>query len=123
MMMYKEFNPESFKILDTFGMHVTPLSVAVKKWRLGLVIGMGNLITVAFGIYSVKYVSIPLFLTFRRCTLLTTFMANYYITRKGLDQRTYLKLALVVVGAVIAGMDTFNRDWFGYVLIWMNNLS
>ncbi|CDW73393.1 udp-sugar transporter sqv-7-like [Stylonychia lemnae] len=123
MMIYKEYNPKSFKILDKFGMHVTPLSQAVQKWKLGVVIGLGNLITVAFGIYSVKYVSIPLFLTFRRCTILTTFLANYLLTRKGLDSRTYLKLSLITIGAIIAGLDTFNRDWFGYALIWMNNLS
>ncbi len=82
-----------------------------------------NLITVAFGVYSIKYVSIPLFLTLRRCSILTSFFVNYLVNGKGADSRTYLKLGLVTAGALIAGIETFNRDWFGYILIWMNNLT
>lgn len=104
-------------------MRVSPLSESLGKWSLGFKLGFLNLVTVAFGIYSVKYVSIPLFLTFRRCSLLTTFFVNYVINRSSPDSRTYFKLFLVTLGAVVAGIDTFNRDWFGYVLIWMNNIT
>eukprot|EP00347_Sterkiella_histriomuscorum_P021363 403334245 len=123
MMIYKQFYPDSMQICDTLGMKVTPLNESIKKWKLGMRLGIFNLITVAFGIYSIKYVSIPLFLTFRRCSLLSTFVVTYYISRKAPNLRTYVKLGLVTLGAVVAGVDTFNRDWFGYMLIWMNNLS
>lgn len=106
-----------------FGMRVSPISESISKWQLGIRLGLLNLVTVAFGIYSVKYVSIPLFLTFRRCSLLTTFFVNFIINRNLPDKRTYFKLFLVTMGAVIAGIDTFNRDWFGYFLIWMNNIT
>lgn len=104
-------------------MRVSPLTESISKWKLGMRIGFMNLITVAFGIYSVKYVSIPLFLTFRRGSLLTTFLISYIVNKKAPDSRTYLKLTLVVLGSLVAGYDTFNRDWFGYFLIWMNNIS
>ncbi len=123
MMIYKEFSPNSFQFLSSIGMRVSPISESVKKWRLGLQIGLLNLVTVAFGVYAVKYVSIPIFLTFRRCSLLTTFAVNYYMNKTGADSRTALKLGLVTLGACIAGYDTFNRDWFGYFLIWMNNIT
>lgn len=123
MMIYKQYNPKSFEICDKMGMKVTPLNESIKKWQLGIRLGFGNLVTVAFGIYSIKYVSIPLFLTFRRCSLLSTFFVTFLLYRQSPSLRTYFKLGLVTLGAVIAGIDTFNRDWFGYVLIWMNNLS
>lgn len=82
-----------------------------------------NLVTVAFGIYSIKYVSIPIFLTFRRCSILTSFFVTYIMTGKSADTRTYFKLSLVTAGAFIAGYETLDRDWIGYVLIWMNNLT
>lgn len=104
-------------------MPVSPLSTVWPKMKLGFTLGLMNLITVAFGIYSIKYVSIPIFLTFRRCSLLTSFFVSYLITGKGADSRTCVKLALVTAGAMIAGYDTLNRDWIGYILIWMNNLS
>lgn len=60
-------------------MRVTPVSESKKKWKLGFKMALMNLITVAFGIYAVKYVSIPIFLTFRRCSLLTSVLVNYFI--------------------------------------------
>lgn len=104
-------------------MRVSPIDESVSKWKLGIKLGLLNLITVAYGIYSVKYVSIPLFLTFRRCTLLTTFLVNYIINRNPPTGKTYLRLSLVTTGAIVAGMETFDRDYYGYFLIWMNNIS
>lgn len=123
MMVYKKYNPGAFSLFADYGMRVSPIDESAAKWKLGVKLGFLNLITVAYGIYSVKYVSIPLFLTFRRCTLLTTFLVNYIINRKSPNNRTYLKLFLVTTGAIIAGQETFNRDWFGYFLIWMNNIT
>jgi len=63
-------------------MRVSPLSEVYPKLKLGFSLGFMNIITVAFGIYAVKYVSIPIFLTFRRCSLLTSFFVDYLINRK-----------------------------------------
>lgn len=30
---------------------------------------------------------------------------------------------MVILGAFISGYENFNRDWFGYILVWMTNLS
>ena len=123
LMIYKQYNPDSLQVFTDLGMRICPLTESVSKWRLGFKLGMFNLITVAFGIYSMKYVSIPLFLTFRRCSILTTFMVSFYLNRKYPDSYTLLKLGLVTTGALVAGLDTFDTNWFGYLLIWMNNLS
>ena len=61
MMTFKQFSPTSFKGLADCGMKITPISEAVSKWRIGMSMGLGNLVTVLFGIYSVKYVDIPLY--------------------------------------------------------------
>lgn len=82
-----------------------------------------NLITVLFGLYSVKNVNIPLFLTFRRCAIIFTIMVQY-ITQgtipSGIQQ---LCTALMLSGALTAGWDTIDSGLFGYLLVMGNNLS
>jgi hypothetical protein len=60
MMLIKQLNPRAFPLLESCGMKISPLNEALSKWQVGMSMGLGNLITVLFGIYSVKYVDIPL---------------------------------------------------------------
>ena len=59
-MTIKEIFPNSLACLDGVGMKITPLSGLYKKMNKGLMLGGANLVTAMFGIYSVKYISIPL---------------------------------------------------------------
>ena len=52
--------PSAFKTLENCGMRISTLSEALSKADLGFKMGTFNLITVLFGIYSVKEVNIPL---------------------------------------------------------------
>ena len=121
--IYKGFVPSAFGSLEKADMKINSFPEILSKWRVGLILGGSNLVNVGFGIYSLKYVSIPLFVTFRRCTMLTTMICMYLIQGQVPDRRSYFKIFLVCLGAIIAGVDTFNRDMFGYFLIWMNNFS
>lgn len=60
MMLYKEVNPNAFQFLSDIGMRVPKFSEAMGKLNIGLRMGLTNLITVLFGLYSVKLVNIPL---------------------------------------------------------------
>ncbi len=122
-MMYKERNPKAFAILREYGMPITPLSEALSKWRLGLAIAFVNLIQVTFSLYAVKNVSIPIFLTFRRGSLLTTFIVSYIVGGKYPDFYAVAKLSVVIFGACLSGWENLNRDWFGYLLVWFTNMS
>ena len=62
MMLYKEFNPNSFQILASIGMRVPKISEAMGNLNMGLKMGLSNLVSVLFGLYSVKLVNIPLYL-------------------------------------------------------------
>lgn len=59
-MAYKQMNPNAFKIFETFGMKISNLSDTFGNLSLGLRMGGFNLITVFFGLFSVKFVNIPL---------------------------------------------------------------
>ena len=123
MMIYKERYPKAFVILSEFGMPVTPLSEALSKWRLGFAIAFVNLIQVTFSLYAVKNVSIPIFQTFRRGSLLTTFIVNYIVGGKYPDSYAVAKLSVVIFGVILSGWENLNRDWLGYILVWSTNMS
>ena len=93
------------------------------KYILGIKITLINIIVVIFGIYSVKFISIPIFLTFRRGGLITTFLISYLIYNVKLTEWNLFKMTLVACGMVISGYVTFNRDWLGFCFIWLNNIS
>lgn len=60
LMLYKEFNPNSFKFFEKIGMRIPSLSEALGKLKIGFIMGLTNLVAVLFGLYSVKNVNIPL---------------------------------------------------------------
>lgn len=60
MMGYKTVNPKAFKGLENVGMRITSIPEAFSKLDIGIKMGIFNLITVLFGLYAVKLVSIPL---------------------------------------------------------------
>ncbi len=60
MMTYKQYNPKSFGFLETVGMKISTFKEVKKKANIGFRMGVSNLVTVLFGLYSVKLVSIPL---------------------------------------------------------------
>ena len=60
MMLYKESNRSAYHSLVKYDIVIPPLSDMPDKARLGFKVGAFNLATVLFGLYSVKFVSIPL---------------------------------------------------------------
>ena len=60
MMAWKQINPKAFQGLENIGMRVSTFTEAMAKLNIGLRMGLMNLVTVFFGIFSVKLVSIPL---------------------------------------------------------------
>ena len=60
MMLYKQFVPDAFKFFEYVGMRIPPFNECISKMNIGIKMGLFNLTTVLFGLFSVKLVSIPL---------------------------------------------------------------
>eukprot|EP00347_Sterkiella_histriomuscorum_P018313 403345983 len=123
MMFYKQYNPKAFMIFEKFGMRIPPFNETITKYNMGLRMGFANLISVNFGLLGSKIVNIPMFLTLRRCSILTVVLMNYFIMGSVPDSYLMLTLVLSLSGSVVAGYETLNTDWFGYFIVWMNNLA
>ena len=60
LMTIKDMSKTAFSSWKKYGIIIPELSKISEKANLGLKVGMANLTTVFFGLYSVKYVTIPL---------------------------------------------------------------
>ena len=123
-MAWKSFvNPNGFQTLEGLGFRITTLGETFGKLRLGLAIGAMYNVTIMFGLFAVKLVNIPMFLTFRRCAIICTVLVQY--VREGTVPSAALSVSLflMISGALLAGWETLSADGFGYLLIWGNNLA
>lgn len=93
------------------------------KAKVGLMISSMKIIDVLFGLYSLKAVNIPLFLTLRRCAMISTIIVDFLYQGKVPGQTLCIASFFVVMGAIVAGYETFNSDMWGYFLIMCNNFS
>jgi hypothetical protein len=82
-----------------------------------------KVVEVLFGLYSLKAVNIPLFLTIRRCAMITTIIIDYLYAGKKPSKELLFAASFVVAGALIAGYETFDDDMWGYLLITCNNFA
>jgi hypothetical protein len=124
MMTYKTYvDPKAFGFLTNYGIRITTLDETYAKCKNGFIIGGLNIVTVLFGLFSVKHVSIPLFLLFRRCAVVATIIVTFIIEGTLPDRPLLLTAALVIAGAVTAGYESFDDSSFGFLLIWGNNFA
>lgn len=109
--------------MKVYGIKLSSLGEVAGKAKAGLMISTVKIIDVLFGLYSLKAVNIPLFLTFRRCAMVTTILVDYFYAGKKPTQTLLISAFFVVLGALIAGYETFDSNAIGYVLIMGNNFS
>jgi len=68
--------------LEAYGIKLSSLAEVAGKAKAGLVISSMRVVEVLFGLYSLKAVNIPLFLTIRRCSMITTIIVDYLYAGK-----------------------------------------
>mmetsp|Transcript_16049 Transcript_16049/g.27066 ORF Transcript_16049/g.27066 Transcript_16049/m.27066 type:complete len:251 (+) Transcript_16049:37-789(+) len=124
LMSYKTFvDQKAFTSVEKYGIRITRIDETLGKAKVGCMLACMFLIQVLFGLYSVKLVNIPLFLTFRRCCILATIVVQFAVQGTVPNQTLMLSTTLIVLGSVVAGYESFNTDFFGYFLIWCNNFA
>ena len=93
------------------------------KLKNGLSLASIQIFSVIFGLFSVKLVNIPMFLTFRRCSVLATIIVDFVAFGNKPNASLIQASTLLIAGAIIAGWETLSVDAFGYMIIWCNNFT
>jgi len=87
-----------------------------------LVISLTNLANISCGILGLKYIDIPMFLTLRRLVTPCTLAATIISTKLWPSRNIFLAVGFISTGAIVAGFNDLNANYFGYFLVFMNNV-
>jgi len=79
---------------------------------------------VFFNFYGNQLVkNISMFLSLKKLTLIMLFFIDFCYGKKKLSCITITCIFLVAGGSILVGMDSFSNDYFGYVVVFFNNVT
>ena len=122
MIALEELSPGFFKMTRT-GIQVPHFHVIQRNVKLGLKAGLVGLVPVTIGNFCLNYTSIPLYLAFRKCALLSSVIVMYLWAGDRPSKGVFLSTGIVTVGALIAACENLNDNILGFVFVWTYNFS
>ncbi|XP_065001337.1 UDP-N-acetylglucosamine transporter UGNT1-like [Musa acuminata AAA Group] len=99
----------SFVPLETI-FHTLPLSIAYLLYMLATM-------------ESVRGVNVPMYTTLRRTTVMFTMIVEYLLTRQKYTHPVVGSVALIVLGAFVAGARDLSFDAYGYGMVFIANMT
>lgn len=77
-----------------------------------------------FNFYGNQLVkNISMFLSLKKMTLVMLFFIDFFYGKKKLSCITITCIFLIAGGSILVGMDSFSNDYFGYVVVFFNNVT
>ena len=77
-----------------------------------------------FNFYGNQLVkNISMFLSLKKLTLVMLFFIDFFYGKKKLSCITITCIFLIAGGSILVGMDSFSNDYFGYVVVFFNNVT
>lgn len=77
-----------------------------------------------FNFYGNQLVkNISMFLSLKKLTLVMLFFIDFFYGKKKLSCITITCIFLVTGGSILVGMHSFSNDYFGYVVVFFNNVT
>ena len=77
-----------------------------------------------FNFYGNQLVkNISMFLSLKKLTLVMLFFIDFFYGKKKLSCITISSIFLVAGGSILVGMDSFSNDYFGYIVVFFNNVT
>ncbi|XP_022863807.1 nucleotide-sugar uncharacterized transporter 3 isoform X2 [Olea europaea var. sylvestris] len=72
---------------------------------------------------SVRGVNVPMYTTLRRTTVVFTMVVEYVLARQKYTRPILGSVALIMMGAFIAGARDLSFDSYGYLVVFLSNIS
>ena len=77
-----------------------------------------------FNFYGNQLVkNISMFLSLKKLTLVMLFFIDFFYGKKKLSYITITCIFLITGGSILVGMDSFSNDYFGYIVVFFNNVT
>ncbi|KAF5936228.1 hypothetical protein HYC85_027357 [Camellia sinensis] len=109
---------ESLPLADNSPTFV-PLKTLIRTSPLALTYLLYMLVTME----SVRGVNVPMYTTLRRTTVVFTMLVEYVLAGQKYTSSVVGSVALIVIGAFIAGARDLSFDSYGYAVVFMANIT
>ncbi|CAI9096640.1 OLC1v1032832C1 [Oldenlandia corymbosa var. corymbosa] len=109
---------ESPSVADNFKTFV-PLRTLIDTSPLALT----YLLYMLASMESVRGVNVPMYTTLRRTTVVFTMIVEYILARQKYTPPIIGSVALIVFGAFVAGARDLSFDSYGYLVVFLSNIS
>lgn len=106
---------ESMAVSEAF----VPIKTLIKTSPLALAYLLYMLVTME----SVRGVNVPMYTTLRRTTVVFTMIVEFILVRQRYTQPILGSVALIVLGAFVAGARDLSFDFYGYLVVFLANFT
>ncbi|XP_010241625.1 PREDICTED: putative UDP-sugar transporter DDB_G0278631 [Nelumbo nucifera] len=114
----------SFTVVDPWALTDNSVTlVPLKKLVRTLPLASTYLLFMLVSMESVRGVNVPMYTTLRRTTVVFTMIVEYLLTRQKYSSSVVGSVGLIVLGAFIAGARDLSFDSYGYVVVFMANIT
>eukprot|EP00475_Leptophrys_vorax_P018366 TRINITY_DN25090_c3_g1_i1.p1 TRINITY_DN25090_c3_g1~~TRINITY_DN25090_c3_g1_i1.p1 ORF type:complete len:471 (+),score=26.21 TRINITY_DN25090_c3_g1_i1:89-1501(+) len=86
-------------------------------------LSVSYLLYMVVGMASIRGVSVPMYTALRRTTVAFTLLAERLLAGQRHSAPTLVSVAIIVAGALIAGVRDLSFDAYGYGLVFLSNLT
>lgn len=82
-----------------------------------------SIINTLIGFYGNQLVkNISMFLSLKKFTVVMLLIVDLFLAKKKISCLTIVCIFLMTFGSLIVGMDTFSNDYWGYILVFVNDV-
>lgn len=110
-----------FRLIGAHGTLQLP-AISARILTVALPLAIFWCLNVLSGIFTLEYMSIPMFSTLRRLTTLIVLIGEHTLLRKYASRPVWASVLVMTTGALIAGVSDLEFNPIGYACVTINNL-
>ena len=110
-------------IFKNTGIEVPNWRKVISNMNTGMRLGIVGIFPVATGGFALFHTSMPLYIAFRKCDIVTTIILQYLWCGEQPQKRVLASAVLIITGSVIAVFDSLNTNIVGLLCVWSYNAA
>ncbi|KAJ8559903.1 hypothetical protein K7X08_003961 [Anisodus acutangulus] len=95
---------------------------ALRRWKI-ISFTVQDSHTVLVSMESIRGISVPMYTTLRRTSVVFTVMAEYFLSRKKYSSQVVACVGIIMLGAFVAGARDLSFDYYSYTIVVISNTT
>ncbi|XP_060172047.1 UDP-N-acetylglucosamine transporter UGNT1-like isoform X1 [Lycium barbarum] len=86
-------------------------------------VALSYLLYMLVSMESIRGISVPMYTTLRRTSVVFTMMAEYFLARKKYSSHVVACVGIIMLGAFVAGARDLSFDYYSYTIVFVSNIT